>query len=184
MTQDKPMPNVAFRGMAFALRLMEPFKRSKERLTGAGLEKGQVVLEYGCGIGSYTIPAAQIVGDDGIVYALDIHPLSIATVSKRTAKAKLTNVKTILSDRDTGLPDESVDVVFLYDTFHLVRDKQALLKELHRVLKPGGFLSADHMHTAEDDFLDAMQAGNLFSFEAQRGKSLPLKVFTFRKRIK
>ncbi len=179
MTQDKPMPNVAFLGMAFALRLMEPFKRSRERLTGAGLEKGQVVLEYGCGIGSYTIPAAQIVGDEGTVYALDIHPLAIATVSKRAAKEKLANVKTILSDRDTGLPDESVDVILLYDTLHLVRDKQALLAELHRILKPGGFLSADHMHTAREDFLETMQTGDLFSFEAQSGKSLPLKVFRF-----
>ena len=183
MIQDKPMPNVAFRGMAFALRLMEPFKHSKERLIGAGLEKGQVVLEYGCGIGSYTIPAAQIVGDEGSVYALDIHPLAIASVSKRSTREKLTNIKTILSDRDTGLPDESVDVILLYDTFHLVQDKQSLLEELHLILKPGGFLSADHMHTARDDFLESMQAGNLFSFETQSGKSLPLKVFTFRKRI-
>jgi len=167
--------------MAFALRLMEPFKRSRERLAGAGLEKGQVVLEYGCGIGSYTIPSAQIVGDEGAVYALDIHPLAIATVGKRVAKAKLTNVKTILSDRATGLPDESVDIILLYDTFHLVRDKQSLLEELHRILKPDGILSADHMHTARDDFLETMQAGNRFSFEAQSGKSLPLKIFTFRK---
>ncbi len=183
MAQDKPMPNIAFRGMAFALKLMEPFKRSRERLAGAGLEKGQVVLEYGCGIGSYTIPAAQIVGDEGAVYALDIHPLAIAAVSKRAAKEKFANVKTILSDRDTGLPDESMDVILLYDTFHLVRDKQSLLEELHRVLKPGGFLSADHMHTAKDDFLETMQTGNLFSFKEQSGKSLPLNVFTFRKAL-
>jgi ubiquinone/menaquinone biosynthesis C-methylase UbiE len=148
-------------------------------LTGAGLEKGQVVLEYGCGIGSYTIPAAQIVGDKGTVYALDIHPLSIKTVKNRSAKENLTNIKTILSDRDTGLPDECVDVVLLYDTFHLVRDQQALLEELHRVLKPAGFLSADHMHTDKEDFLETMQAGNRFSFQSQGGKSFPLKFFTF-----
>ena len=179
MTQDKPMPNLAFRGMAFALRLMEPFKRSRERLTGAGLEKGQVVLEYGCGIGSYTIPAAQIVGDEGIVYALDIHPLSIATIKKRALKEKLTNIKTILSDRETGLPDECVDVVLLYDTFHLVRDQHALLKELHRILKSDGFLSADHAHTAREDFLETICAENLFSFQSQGGESFPMKFFTF-----
>ena len=117
------------------------------------------------------------------MYALDIHPLAIASVSKRSTREKLTNIKTILSDRDTGLPDESVDVILLYDTFHLVQDKQSLLEELHLILKPGGFLSADHMHTARDDFLESMQAGNLFSLETQSGKSLPLKVFTFRKRI-
>jgi len=183
MTQDKPMPNLAFRGMAFALRLMEPFKRSRERLTGAGLEKGQVVLEYGCGIGSYTIPAAQIVGDKGTVYALDIHPLAISTVKKRGAKENLTNIKTILSDQETGLPDECVDVVLLYDTFHLVRDQQALLEELHRVLKPAGFLSADHMHTDREVFLETMGSRNLFSCQSQNGESFPLKFFTFIKCI-
>ena len=62
------------------------------------------------------------------------------------------------------------------DTFHLVRDKKALLQELHRVLKPGGFLSADHMHTAEDDFLDAMQVGGFFSFQSQKvnDNSIPI----------
>ena len=183
MTQDKPMSNVAFRGMAFALWLMEPFKRSRERLKGAGLEKGQIVLEYGCGIGSYTIPAAQIVEDEGIVYALDIHPLAITTVKKRSSKENLTNIKTILSDRETGLPDESVDVVLLYDTFHLVRDQQALLEELHRILKPAGFLSADHMHTAREDFLETMQTENRFSYQSQGGKSFTLNFYTFIKRI-
>ena len=183
MTQDKPIPNVAFRGMAFALRLMEPFKRSRERLTGAGLEKGQVVLEYGCGIGSYTIPAAQIVGDEGTVYALDIHPLAIRTVEKRSAKENFNNIKTILSDGETGLLDECVDVVLLYDTLHLVRDQGALLEELHRILKPDGFLSADHMHTAREDFLETMCGENLFSFQSQARGIFPLKVFTFKKHV-
>ena len=51
MIQDKPMPNVAFRGMAFALRLMEPFKHSKERLIGAGLEKARLCWSTDVGLG-------------------------------------------------------------------------------------------------------------------------------------
>jgi hypothetical protein len=43
----KPMTNVVFLCSAFALRLMEPFKSSQERLAGAGLEKDKVLLEYG-----------------------------------------------------------------------------------------------------------------------------------------
>lgn len=157
------MPNWSFRAMAWALRLMERFKKPGERLAKAGLERGQVVLEYGCGVGSFTIPAAQMVGTEGTVYAVDIHPLAIDAVEKRARKQQLANVRTILSDRNTGLADESVDVVLLYDTLHLVRDKQALLGELHRVLKPSGLLSADHEHTARDSFLATMTTGNLFS---------------------
>ncbi len=167
MKEEKPMPNIVFRGMSLILRLRERFRHPKKRLIGAGLEPGQVVLDVGCGIGSFTIPAAQIVGKEASVYALDIHPLAIQAVDKRAAKERLSNVKTILSDKGTGLPDESVDVVLLYDTWHLVRDKLALLKELHRVLKPTGFLSADYEHMTQDGFLETMRVGKLFSPQTQ-----------------
>jgi ubiquinone/menaquinone biosynthesis C-methylase UbiE len=168
MTSDKPMPNWSFRGMAFFLRLMERFKKPRERLEQIGLRRGQNVLEYGCGAGSFTIPAARIV-EDGTIYAADIHPLATEVVAERARKENLGNVRTILTDRDTGLPDESIDVVLLYDTLHMVRDKQALLQELHRVLKPAGFLSADHQHTAQEAFLETMATGNLFSLESGNG---------------
>ena len=69
-------------------------------------------------------------------------------------------------------PDASVDVVLLYDTLHLVTDKQALLKELHRALKPDGFLSADHQHTDRKDFLATLTTGNLFCLQAENGHVL------------
>ena len=50
-------------------------------LTGA--KRGDVILDYGCGIGFNTISAAEIVGKEGIVYALDIHPLAIKSVEKK-----------------------------------------------------------------------------------------------------
>ena len=166
------MPNIAFRGMAFTLRFMERFKKPKERLLEAGLKTGQTALEYGCGAGSYTLPAAQIVGPGGIVYAVDIHPLAIEMVQKRAGREGLSNVETILSDRETGLPDESIDVVLLYDMLHLVQDKQALLKELHRVLRADGFLSADHEHTDREAFVETMTSGKLFSLQAENGHTL------------
>lgn len=58
---------------------------------------------------------------------------------------KLANVETIHSDCKTGLPDNSVDAVLLYDTFHDLSDPDGVLEELHRVLKPDGILSfSDH----------------------------------------
>ena len=162
--------------MAFTLRLFEPLKKPIERLVQAGLKPGQDVLEYGCGAGSFTIPAAQLVAGQGTVYALDVHPLAIKAVQKRARQENLTNIQMILSNRDTGLPDQSVNVVLLYDVLHLVKDKQAVLNELHRVLKPDGFLSADHEHTPRESFLQTMTQGALFSLEKENGK-----VFRFRK---
>jgi ubiquinone/menaquinone biosynthesis C-methylase UbiE len=157
--------------MSLFLQLRERFGDLQEQLVNAGLNRGQVVLDYGCGIGSYTIPAAQIVGSDGTVYALDIHPLAIEAVQRRIRKENLTNVRTIHSDRETGLPDESVDAVLLYDVLHNVPDKGALLRELHRVLKPDGILSVIPDHMEESVFLETVQDGNLFSLQARHGES-------------
>ncbi len=172
MGDNRPYPNLAFRGMAFWLRLREVFGDLQQRLVEAGLEKGQIVLDFGCGIGSYTIPAAQIVGDAGTVYALDMHPLAIETVQRRARKENLSNVKTIHSDLDTGLASQSVDVVLLYDVFHMVPNQPALLWELHRVLKPGGRLSVLPDHMAGDELLSTMNHGNLFGLHSEHGAVL------------
>ena len=169
MSREKAMPNWSFIGMAFMLRLVEPFRKPKHRLIQVGLKPGQTVLEYGIGVGSYTIPAARLLGETGCLYALDIHPLAIKTVGKRLDREHLGNVTFILSDRDTGLPDESVDVILLYDTLHLVQDKQALLAEMHRVLKADGLLSADHHHTDRKVLLETVTAGDRFRLQSESG---------------
>jgi ubiquinone/menaquinone biosynthesis C-methylase UbiE len=165
------MSDMSFRGLALWLRLREKRRDSQRWLREAGLELGQDVLDFGCGIGSFTLPAAQIVGKDGTVYALDIHPLAIEAVERRATSEKLGNIKTILSDRDTGLPDQSVDVVLLYDVLHSVSDQQALLRELHRVLRPPGLLSVVPDHMTRDQILNTMGREGLFEFQAQRGES-------------
>lgn len=176
MSEAYVMSNLYFRSMSLFLRVREKFSHPREQLVASGLGPGQTVLDFGCGVGSYTIPAARLVGEGGQVHALDIHPLAIETVERRAKKEKLANVKTIRSDRATGLPDESVNAVLLYDVFHMVPDRGALLRELHRILKPDGVLSVlpHHMTTAE--FLTAMQEGNLFSTPVQHGAA-----FDFRK---
>jgi ubiquinone/menaquinone biosynthesis C-methylase UbiE len=160
-----------FRLMAVALRLREGLREPKENLLQVGLVAGQVVLDYGCGVGSYTIPAAQIVGKEGVAYALDKHPLAIDMVEKRATREGLANVRTIYSDRATGLPDQSVDVVLLYDVLHAIPDKQSLLQELGRVLKPGGILSVRPEHMNRADFLEIMETSGLFRPEKDRGEA-------------
>ena len=139
--EQKPMSNTMFKIISFTAAVFYKVMNLSRRLQKSGVRGGQTVLDFGCGSGYFTIAAARMVGDNGKVYALDIHPLAIEAVKKKVAKEGLPNVSTILSDRDTGLPDERVDVVLLYRTFYLVKDKQGLLDELHRVLKPDCILS-------------------------------------------
>ena len=72
------------------------------------------------------------------VYAVDINPVAIQQVRSIALKKQLTNIETICSDCTTGLPDKSIDLILLYDTFHEISEPDKLLRELHRVLKSDG----------------------------------------------
>jgi len=105
------------------------------------VQEGQTFLDYGCGTGSFTIPAARIIGTRGKVYAIDCFPRQLKIVTEQSRKEGLSNIETILSKRQTGLPDECIDVIWMCDVFHEVSGRRAVLKELHRILKNGGVLA-------------------------------------------
>jgi len=120
------------------------FRNPYEVLDAAGLKAGQKVLEVGCGPGFFSIPAARIVGENGTVHALDISPFAIERVQQKIEKEGVTNVKTILADAaQTGLPDESFDLIFVFGFGHHVSDMADVFAELHRLLKPAGVLSVE-----------------------------------------
>ena len=105
------------------------------------VNEGQSFLDYGCGTGDFTIPAAKIVGRRGEVYALDCFPRQLKIVERKARKEELPNIKVILSDKETGLPDESIDVIWMCDVLHEIKEKRAVLEELHRVLRGAGVLA-------------------------------------------
>jgi precorrin-6B methylase 2 len=63
------------------------------------------VLDFGAGSGSYSIPAAQLVGPTGEVYAADIHPLALKEIRKKAEMKGIKNLRTILTACETELPD-------------------------------------------------------------------------------
>jgi len=83
---DKPVSNFNFRFMALCLKLRDLFLPREIILQEAQIEPGFVVLDFGCGPGSYSVLAAQMVGATGKIYALDIHPLAGQMVQKAAAK--------------------------------------------------------------------------------------------------
>ena len=141
MKRETPMENFIFSIATILMRIRGFFRNKKAEVLLTGAKRGDTILDYGCGIGLNTIPAAEIVGKEGMVYALDIHPLAIKSVEKKIREKGLKNVKTILSSLNTGLPNESIDIVLLYNVLPMVKNRPALIKELYRVLKPGGILS-------------------------------------------
>ena len=159
---DKPMSNWHFRFMSLGYKFRDFFLPRRSVLQEVGLEPGFQVLDYGCGPGSYIAATAELVGESGKIYALDIHPMAIHRVQKLVSKKRLRNVDTISSDCDTGLPDSSMDVVLLYDIFHELGEPDAVLEELYRVLKPNGILSFSDHHMREIEILSAVTARGLF----------------------
>ena len=167
-TDELMMPGIGFVIMRMVLRVREIRGKPERTLRQMKLAKGQTILDYGCGIGSFSTLIAEMIGDAGVVYALDIHPLAIRAVEKRIRKKGITNIKTILSSRETGLPDGSVDAVLLHDVLQMVTDQMGLLLELHRVLKSGGSIYTTSEHLESGEFMDIMGKGGLFSLVGER----------------
>ncbi|MBW2105401.1 MAG: class I SAM-dependent methyltransferase [Deltaproteobacteria bacterium] len=150
---DKPISNIHFKFMSFGCKFRDLFRLPKNKLNEIGIKSGFHILDYGCGPGNYSIVAAQLVGNSGKVYALDIHPLGIKIVQEMASDKGITNIENICSDCATGLEDRSIDVVLLYDTFHDLMDPDGVLKELHRILEPNFILSFSDHHMKEDEIL-------------------------------
>jgi ubiquinone/menaquinone biosynthesis C-methylase UbiE len=171
MNMQKQMTNLWFRLMALEYRLKSDSAAVRDTLNDAGIRSGISLLDFGCGPGRYTLPAAKIVGSSGTVYAVDVHPLAIKTVERTAKKARLSNLRTIRSDCATGLPPRSVDAVLLYDTLHDVEDKHVVLAELLRVLKPQGALCYKD-HTLKGEQLLSLMKSNGFSLHNETPKQL------------
>lgn len=156
------MSDMWFRLMALEFKIRDYRNPRANILKEVGIEQGFNVLDFGCGPGGYVLPASKLVGETGKVDALDVTPIAIRMVKKLVEKNGLKNVETTLSGCATGLPNDSLDVVLMYDVFHDLEDKQAVLKELYRVLKKDGLLSFSDHHLKEQDVLSMVTDGNLF----------------------
>ena len=159
---DKPNGRFDFKLMALQFKFRDFRLPRMDVLKEVGIKPGFQVLDYGCGPGSYITPLAELAGESGKIYALDIHPLAVQAVQRIASKKQLTNVEAILSDCETGLPDNSVDVVLLYDIFHDLGDPNGVLAELHRVLKPDGTLSFSDHHMREREIVSKVTHRGLF----------------------
>jgi ubiquinone/menaquinone biosynthesis C-methylase UbiE len=165
--EAKPKSNLDFRLMSLSYKFRDFVKPRKSILDEVGIKEGFHVLDYGCGPGSYTMPLAELVGKSGKIYALDIHPLAIQAVRRIATKKGMANVQTTLSDCQTGLPPDSVDVVLLYDILHDLDEPDKVLAELQRVLRPKGILSVSDHHMKQDEIVSRVTSGGLFKLSAK-----------------
>ena len=126
-------------GSRFRQWLMDPVKT----LQIADIQPAQTILEVGCGTGFFTIPTAQMIGDQGRLVAMDASSGFLEAVARKVKKANLNNVRIVQRDAlDTGSETASIDKVLLFGVIPFpLLPLDRLLPEMHRVLKPEGTMA-------------------------------------------
>jgi ubiquinone/menaquinone biosynthesis C-methylase UbiE len=162
------IPNSAFRMMSLVFAFRDRFTTPWSVLDQFGIEEGQTVVDYGCGPGSYLRRASELVGTHGRVLAVDIHELAIKAVERRIARERLGNVTALLAGRDQSrLPDETADVIYALDMFHMVRHPEAFLKELKRICKGTGTLYIDNGHQSREEARAKVRLSHMWEIERE-----------------
>lgn len=122
---------------------MADFLKVEDTLKELNLKEDMVAVEFGCGAAHFTIALANVL-KKGRVYALDIQEEKLSALKGKLALEKINNVSIILADleadKGSTLPDNGVDAVLIPNVLFQAEDKNAMMNEAKRILKPGGEL--------------------------------------------
>jgi len=162
------MSDLSFKLMNLIFRVMDfVYPYIDKRVKKFKILPGMTVVDYGCGPGRYATRLAKIVGEQGKVFAVDIHELAVETVDKKVEKYRLKNVAVLLAKGyDSTLPDNIADVVCAIDMFHIVKNHTEFLAELKRITKANGMLVIDDGHQRRSTTKNSiLQSGHWDIFE-------------------
>jgi len=143
-------------------------------LTRLGIREGDVVLDFGCGPGTYALSLAQVVGPQGRVIALDRSGAQLEELKQRIAGSPLRNrIDIVQTDGDPtldGIQDAFLDAALLFDVLQHVEDWRLLVSSLRRSLAPGGLLLVNpsrlsHPGRVDLDLLESILAEEAFAVE-------------------
>ena len=139
-------------------------------LNAAGFKEGQKVVEVGCGPGFFTIPAAKVVGNEGHVYTVDIHPRAIKRVKEKIEREGIKNVTPVcVNASNIGLLDGSTDLAFMFGLRCIAGGLENVISEMHRILKPGGALSFEKTKGSERELIEEVERGG-FIYTGKQGR--------------
>lgn len=125
----------------FEIESREVYSARETVLDACAIKPGFTVADIGAGTGFYSRLFASAVGEEGWVYAVDISARFLEHINRKSQEDEVSHVTSVLcTDRSVRLPPNSVDVVFICDTYHHFEFPQATLGSIHQALKPGGTL--------------------------------------------
>lgn len=130
-----PMPHA----LRFFLYLSHPGLSPRALHRVLAPRPGERLLEIGPGIGHHALPTAELLGPDGRLEVLDVQPEMLEDLERRAAKRGTTNI--VATQRDAQqlpYPDSSLDGAYLITVLGEIPSAEATLRELRRVVRPGG----------------------------------------------
>ncbi len=103
------------------------------------LKPGMVVADIGSGPGVFSRPFAKAVAPNGKLYAVDIDPDLLSYVAERAQEENIQNIQTHLGEYDDAkLPGQVVDLAYMHDALHHIKNREVYLKNLGKYIKPDG----------------------------------------------
>lgn len=125
----------------------EVYVQRERILETLNLKRGMRVADVGAGSGLFTVLFADAVGPRGKVYAVDIVPAFLRHIEARAREAGLKQIQTVqATERSANLPAQSVELVFICDTYHHFEYPRSTLASIHRALRPRGQLVVIDFH--------------------------------------
>jgi ubiquinone/menaquinone biosynthesis C-methylase UbiE len=107
----------------------------------AGIKEGNIVADIGCHQGYLSIRLAKYIGETGKVYSVDVREDRLNKLNDIATERSIRNIHTILGDYDDPkLKEQSIDVAFIIDAYHEMKDYRQILLNIKKALKPNGRL--------------------------------------------
>jgi len=148
------------------------FADPMETINEIDVKKGDVMADFGCGAGFFSLPFAKKVGEEGKVYALDVLSSALEAVESEAKANGISNIITkrvnLELEKGSKLDDESVDWVVMKNILFQNKDKDIIIREAYRILKKNGralimewdsgnsFIGPDRKLRISEEELDAM----------------------------
>jgi ubiquinone/menaquinone biosynthesis C-methylase UbiE len=138
-------PAPPYVGYLLSSRLRRCLYPPAQIIERSNIRPGMTVVDLGCGSGAYTPYVAMAVGEKGKVYAVDVQPAMLRQLERNLSRPGFRDIKNIEIRRaiadELPFEDDSIDLVYMVAVLPEIPDKNSVLREIHRVLRPGGTLA-------------------------------------------